>query len=278
MSGLMEHLKSALEARGFTLSPPASPDDLAALEAELGAPLPAPVRAMYEQFTDLQDHQGLVYEPLSARRAMGALADLRAPYEELGTSGLLSFGVPVFRDAGDNYLVYGMLPECPDRMVLSGHDQLFEPTVLFPTLEAVFEFQYDELAAPPTYPTISGTLAGDHDAANACVTAWQRRRGLEGQFFLALACSVLPLSHDDELISWLDLATAEDLRPLCRSLGQRGTSGSVRALEALLYRVTAQGGEFARHTRWIAATLAEIETPDAQKALQHWNAASPGSA
>lgn len=277
----MEHLKTALEARGFVLNPPASPDDLAALEADLGAPLPLPVRAMYEQFDGLEVDDGLVYQPLSARRAKNALADLRAPYEDLGTPGLLRFGVPVFRDAGDNYLVYSLLPECPDRLIFSEHDGLFEPDVWFPTLEAVFEVGHDATTdawdMPPTYPAIAGTVPGDDEAADACLTAWRSRGGLEGQFFLSLACDVLPRSREGELTEWLAQATAEELRPIYRSLGARAAPGAAQILEALLHRVKAQGGAFAQHTRWIVETLAELETPEAAEALQRWNAPSPRS-
>ncbi|UQN06544.1 hypothetical protein [Deinococcus sp. QL22] len=276
----MQHLKADLQARGFILSPPASPEDLAALEADLGVPLPAPVRAMYELFDDLEDYQDLAYELLSIRRARAALAELRAPYENLGTPSLLRFGLPLFRDAGNNYLVYSMLHECPDRLVLSEHDMLFEPEVLFPTLTAVFEARCDPDTAaldfPPTYPVIAGTVPGDSEAADACIRAWRSRTGLEAGFFLSLACSVLPQTRLEELIHWLNEVAAEGLRPLYRSLGRREAPEAVPVLEALMHRVQTQGERFTVHTRWIEETIAEIGTPDARAALLRLNTPVPG--
>lgn len=92
-----------------------------------------------------------------------------------------------------------------------------------------------------------------------------------------LACAGLPKSREREPSSWLAQATAEELRPISRSLGARATPGAVQILEALLHRVKAQGEAFAQHTRWIVDTLTELETPEAMEALQRWNAAPPRS-
>ncbi|WP_133161804.1 SMI1/KNR4 family protein [Deinococcus koreensis] len=269
----MQKLIASLRSRGLEVNPPATPEQLEALEAALGYPVPAPVRELYEAFDGIvDDEQGDMWCRIhTLEDTIAALEDFRAPYEEVQSPALANVGIPLFNDGGDNYLVYCTLTECSGRIIYSEHEMTFEPQVIFADLREAFEARYElddgDLKIPQIYPARAGDFPGDEASADACIQAWRSNPDEVGLFFLALACGVLPREREGEMLTWLNEVDRYSVRPIYDSLGRRRTAEAVPALETLMHRTKAAGDSFSSELGWIAQAIASIDTVEAKEAL-----------
>ncbi|WP_255673452.1 SMI1/KNR4 family protein [Deinococcus sp. 14RED07] len=189
------HLLQHLHALGLTPHPPATPADLSRVEQMLGLELPTPVRDLYLTLGGLDGpQQEVMWCRLHDLSDIApTLNDLNAPLHELAPR-LVNYGIPLFNDGGDNYLVFTLLPECPGRLVYSTSGDDFSPEVLFRSLHEPFFAHWleGELILPQGYQAQPAQTQDDERAHRACLMRAQQCTGYEAHFFESLAAGLAP--------------------------------------------------------------------------------------
>ncbi|BBN95585.1 cell wall assembly and cell proliferation coordinating protein [Deinococcus grandis] len=189
------HLLDHIRSLGLTPNPPATLESVERLEQTLGLELPAPVRDLYLTLDGLDGPQREVMwcRLLDLSDIAPALNDLNAPLHELAPS-LVNYGIPLFNDGGDNYLVFTLLPECPGRLVYSTAGDDFSPEVMFRNLHEPFfaHWHGGELILPQGYTAQPEPTTADALARQACLQRAQHATEYEAHFFQSLAAGLTP--------------------------------------------------------------------------------------